>query len=75
MDTHHTSALELLGGGLAPPDPQLDKERNCGHCMSCPCRAYGTIRSNKEHQEVRARENRTSTSVTTGILPNNGVNT
>ena len=38
-------------------------------------RAYGTIRSNKEHQEVRARENRTSAFVTTWILPENGVNT
>ena len=62
LDTHQTSALDLLGGGLAPPRPPswIRKEP-----AVIAYRAYGTIRSNKEHQEVRARENRTSTSVTT----------
>ena len=54
-------ALDLLGGVSAPQTPSWIKKEPAVIAY----RAYGMIRSNKEHQEVRARENRTSTSVTT----------
>ena len=62
LDTHQTSAQDLLGGRFsAPQTPSWIRKEPAVIAY----RAYGTIRSNKEHQEVRARENRTSTTMTT----------
>ena len=59
LDSRQTSALDLLGRGLAPSSCIRKEPAVIAY------RAYGTIRSNKEQQEVRAREKTTSTSVTT----------